>query len=186
MSLGTEGPGRFSASELQPPFPSRRRIRAGASPYEKPETAAGAPRRMRDLTVKPNRAQAFKKPALCRLPRPRALYPFSRTTLTVSETLISSVPRRSTAAGLFGSTLYPCADRKVQPSPPEGGEGCVRCEDLVYFRLFCTATATATVAPTMGLLPMPRKPIISTCAGTEDEPANCASECIRPIVSVMP
>ena len=49
-----------------------------------------------------------------------------------------------------------------------------------------TATATATVAPTMGLLPMPRKPIISTCAGTEDEPANCASECIRPMVSVMP
>ena len=49
-----------------------------------------------------------------------------------------------------------------------------------------TATATATVAPTMGLLPMPRKPIISTCAGTEDEPANCASECMRPMVSVMP
>ena len=48
------------------------------------------------------------------------------------------------------------------------------------------ATATATVAPTMGLLPMPRKPIISTCAGTEEEPANCASECIRPMVSVMP
>ena len=53
-------------------------------------------------------------------------------------------------------------------------------------RLFCTATATATVAPTMGLLPMPRKPIISTCAGTEEEPANCASECMRPMVSVMP
>ena len=49
-----------------------------------------------------------------------------------------------------------------------------------------TATATATVAPTMGLLPMPMRPIISTCAGTEEEPANCASECIRPIVSVMP
>ena len=39
-------------------------------------------------------------------------------------------------------------------------------------RLFWTATATATVAPTMGLLPMPRKPIISTCAGTDEEPAN--------------
>ena len=50
----------------------------------------------------------------------------------------------------------------------------------------CTATATATVAPTMGLLPMPMSPIISTCAGTEEEPANCASECILPIVSVMP
>ena len=42
-----------------------------------------------------------------------------------------------------------------------------------YFeRASATATATATVAPTMGLLPMPRKPIISTCAGTEEEPAN--------------
>ena len=50
----------------------------------------------------------------------------------------------------------------------------------------CTATATATVAPTMGLLPMPMRPIISTCAGTEEDPANCASECILPIVSVMP
>ena len=49
-----------------------------------------------------------------------------------------------------------------------------------------TATATATDAPTIGLLPMPIKPIISTCAGTEDDPANCASECIRPMVSVMP
>ena len=55
-----------------------------------------------------------------------------------------------------------------------------------YFIASATATATATVAPTMGLLPMPRKPIISTCAGTEEEPANCASECIRPMVSVMP
>ena len=33
-------------------------------------------------------------------------------------------------------------------------------------------TAQATVQPTIGLLPMPRKPIISTCAGTELEPAN--------------
>ena len=57
---------------------------------------------------------------------------------------------------------------------------------IFYFRLSATATATATVAPTMGLLPMPRKPIISTWAGTEEEPANWASECIRPMVSVMP
>ena len=47
-----------------------------------------------------------------------------------------------------------------------------------------TSTAQATVQPTIGLLPMPRNPIISTCAGTDEEPANCASECIRPIVSV--
>ena len=59
-------------------------------------------------------------------------------------------------------------------------------ESFSYFRLSATATATATVAPTIGLLPMPRKPIISTCAGTEEEPANWASECMRPMVSVMP
>ena len=35
-------------------------------------------------------------------------------------------------------------------------------ESFSYFRLSATATATATVAPTIGLLPMPRKPIIST------------------------
>ena len=35
-------------------------------------------------------------------------------------------------------------------------------EDISYFKDSATATATATVAPTMGLLPMPRKPIIST------------------------
>ena len=35
-----------------------------------------------------------------------------------------------------------------------------------------TLTAQATVHPTIGLLPIPRNPIISTCAGTEEEPAN--------------
>ena len=47
-----------------------------------------------------------------------------------------------------------------------------KCLGFPYFLLSATATATATVAPTMGLLPMPRKPIISTWAGTEEEPAN--------------
>lgn len=61
-----------------------------------------------------------------------------------------------------------------------------KCRSTTYLQASSTATATATVAPTIGLLPMPRKPIISTCAGTEDDPANCASECMRPMVSVMP
>lgn len=59
-------------------------------------------------------------------------------------------------------------------------------ESRTYFMASSTATATETVAPTMGLLPMPRNPIISTWAGTELEPANCASECMRPRVSVKP
>jgi hypothetical protein len=41
-----------------------------------------------------------------------------------------------------------------------------------FFIASSTATATETVIPTMGLLPAPRKPIISTWAGTEEEPAN--------------
>ena len=61
-----------------------------------------------------------------------------------------------------------------------------RREGKPYFMASSPATATETVAPTMGLLPMPRKPIISTWAGTELEPANWASECIRPRVSVKP
>ena len=55
-----------------------------------------------------------------------------------------------------------------------------------YLEASSIATATATVAPTMGLLPMPIRPIISTCAGTDELPANCASECMRPMVSVIP
>ena len=55
-----------------------------------------------------------------------------------------------------------------------------------FFYFLTQATAQATVAPTMGLLPMPMKPIISTWAGTELEPANCASPCMRPIESVRP
>ena len=56
--------------------------------------------------------------------------------------------------------------------------------DIYLLRAWATSTAHATVHPTIGLLPIPRKPIISTRAGNEDEPANCASECIRPMVSV--
>ena len=59
-------------------------------------------------------------------------------------------------------------------------------KDLYLLRAWATSTAQATVHPTIGLLPIPRNPIISTWAGTEDEPANCASLCIRPMVSVIP
>ncbi len=60
------------------------------------------------------------------------------------------------------------------------------CASDYLVRPSCTATAQATEAPTIGLLPIPIRPIISTCAGTDEEPANCASECILPIVSVIP
>ena len=76
-------------------------------------------------------------------------------------------------------------------APAQGGphlwEGFLKTDDDVYFEsAVATSTAQATVHPTIGLLPIPRKPIISTCAGTDEEPANCASECIRPMVSVIP
>ena len=55
---------------------------------------------------------------------------------------------------------------------------------LIYFLLSDTATDMATVTPTMGLFPIPTNPIISTWAGTEEEPANVASAYIREIISV--
>ncbi len=60
------------------------------------------------------------------------------------------------------------------------------CNTTYFVSAVATSTAIATVAPTIGLFPIPRNPIISTCAGTDEEPANCASECMRPIVSVIP
>ena len=44
--------------------------------------------------------------------------------------------------------------------------------DYFLLRARSALTAQATEQPTIGLLPMPRKPIISTWAGTEEEPAN--------------
>ena len=45
-------------------------------------------------------------------------------------------------------------------------------EALNYlFKAVATSTAHATVQPTIGLLPMPRNPIISTCAGTDNKPS---------------
>ena len=38
----------------------------------------------------------------------------------------------------------------------------LKCEKPYLLSASFTATATATVAPTMGLLPMPKNPIIST------------------------
>ena len=80
-------------------------------------------------------------------------------------------------------------NKKTSPPGKSSGQRCIAKKakrPAYFFMASSTATATATVAPTIGLLPMPMRPIISTCAGTDEEPANWASECMRPIVSVMP
>ena len=73
--------------------------------------------------------------------------------------------------------LTPCSAAEVylrnkNSSRKKSGAVFTSYVSMNYFIASAVATATATVAPTMGLLPMPRKPIISTCAGTEEEPAN--------------
>ena len=88
-------------------------------------------------------------------------------------------------------SLHGHSSRYKKGGPPPEGDGPQLCRGLCAgcrysLSAALTATAQATVAPTMGLLPMPMKPIISTWAGTEEEPANWASECMRPMVSVMP
>ena len=53
-----------------------------------------------------------------------------------------------------------CEGTKKDPEP--GGSGSFLGVWGPYLEASSTATATATVAPTMGLLPMPMRPIIST------------------------
>ncbi len=60
--------------------------------------------------------------------------------------------------------IYSELGRKRRISPKDAHQN--------YFEASSIATATATVIPTMGLLPAPISPIISTWAGTEEEPAN--------------
>ena len=89
-----------------------------------------------------------------------------------------------------GGTVEKLNPSQLRWAPPvheaTGGHGFSTVPPCDYLlSAVATSTAQATVQPTIGLLPMPRNPIISTCAGTDDEPANCASECIRTIVSVM-
>ena len=47
-----------------------------------------------------------------------------------------------------------------------------RLQNFPAFAASSTETATDTVIPTIGLFPAPIRPIISTCAGTEEDPAN--------------
>ena len=99
------------------------------------------------------------------------------------------INRPNCALILSGSPPYSCPCMRGNARRAMGratGESTLLYFFAFFLKLSSTATATATVAPTIGLLPMPMRPIISTCAGTELEPANCASECMRPIVSVMP
>ena len=45
----------------------------------------------------------------------------------------------------------------------------LQAKQIYLLSAVATSTAQATVQPTIGLLPMPRNPIISTCAGTDDK-----------------
>ena len=90
-----------------------------------------------------------------------------------------------------GNSLLRCADKKRHPRKDVSVNVWYEIPRLTTFArndsvrntypnyllsAVATSTAQATVQPTIGLLPIPRNPIISTCAGTDEEPANCASE----------
>ena len=107
----------------------------------------------------------------------------------------SEISPKSTTENLRNLTAYSLSSHCKSQTLPYTKNPC----NIIYYRdlseyvkylyllsAVATSTAQATVHPTIGLLPIPRKPIISTCAGTDEEPANCASECIRPMVSVIP
>ena len=93
----------------------------------------------------------------------------------------NKIPERPCGGIFLSRPVTDHAERAPQVGCPFGNRKIV-----FYLVPSYTATAQATVAPTMGLLPMPMRPIISTWAGTEEEPANWASPCIRPMESVRP
>ena len=122
-------------------------------------------------------------------------FPPRRHEVTAAETRRFAAEKTVFTASLFFIDLLRNTDRLfLRYKPNDGADSSYQnrrpCGRLslgwFYFNASSIATATATVMPTIGLLPAPIRPIISTCAGTEEEPANCASECILPIVSVMP
>ena len=98
--------------------------------------------------------------------------------------LLQGKSRDSLRVGTRRDSL--CAGAHQKKAVPNGTAFLFILGNRDYFIASSTATAQATVMPTIGLLPAPIRPIISTCAGTEEEPANCASPCILPMESVRP
>ena len=77
------------------------------------------------------------------------------STATATETVIPTMGEQCRALRI----RIPATCRWQVATLPMGGSSVPNSN---YFRLSSTATATETVIPTMGLLPAPRKPIIST------------------------
>ena len=103
------------------------------------------------------------------------LYNFSAPYTKAFASLNFSAPYTKAFASLNFSTPYTKAFASLNFSTPYTKVSFAYFSfqrKVGYFIASSTATATATVAPTIGLLPIPISPIISTCAGTEEEPAN--------------
>ena len=102
--------------------------------------------------------------------------------LTVQNILFEPFPERLLIREAHPDFLHGFSQKNAKTGSTSSAFSCGRCASCLclmknqvlepwkdkpcgfpsYFRLSATATATATVAPTIGLLPMPRKPIIST------------------------
>ena len=91
---------------------------------------------------------------------------------------VKSLGKEGSARGeepLFKAVFF---SRKKKRAVPHGNETALQDasssqkKTYAFFIACSTATATSTDAPTIGLLPIPIRPIISTWAGTEEEPAN--------------
>ena len=64
---------------------------------------------------------------------------------------------------IFYQLTSPKHKKTDSPLGKVGFHQLVKSKNLTYFdNAVATSTATATVAPTIGLLPIPKKPIIST------------------------
>ena len=88
-----------------------------------------------------------------------------------STSIHPSFPPDETRVFICSQCSHFCCAKNIKTRPAAS----VNFAELVsdyFLKVSATATAQATVQPTIGLLPIPMNPIISTCAGTDEDPAN--------------
>ena len=89
-----------------------------------------------------------------------------------STSIHPSFPPDETRVFICSQCSHFCFAKSIKTRTAAFSRRICRSYSDYFLKVSATATAQATVQPTIGLLPIPMNPIISTCAGTDEDPAN--------------
>ena len=89
-----------------------------------------------------------------------------------STSIHPSFPPDETRVFICSQCSHFCCAKSIKTRTAAFSRRICRSYSDYFLKVSATATAQATVQPTIGLLPIPMNPIISTCAGTDEDPAN--------------